>query len=338
MTTKKPTRIWLDCDPGHDDVIAILLASYDENIELIGVSTVGGNQTLELTTKNASRFLHFIGRDDIIVYPGAAKPLVRPELICAEIHGESGLDGFDFEDANNLICSTKPAINAIADAALSSDEPITIVATGSLTNIALLLSVYPQLLNPKNSSEKPKIDKIIIMGGAIGIGNTHPAAEFNIQVDPEAAQIVVEMCSLRQCLYMVPLEVTHTALFTNKERLELENRVIATTSCPVSKMLLALLAFFTATYQEQFNFPFPPVHDPCAVLCAAYPEYFENKLCHVHVETMGRSAGRTNCDILNFLKLQPTTQVSTKMDVDKFWEHTIAAIDRASERIKLLKE
>jgi inosine-uridine nucleoside N-ribohydrolase len=188
-------RVWLDCDPGHDDAMAIILAAYgnpdipsinrfreygdSRGIDLIGVSTVCGNQTVEKTTDNALRMLNLIDRNDVPVYRGADKPLTRPKRNCPEIHGESGLDGPDIPAATRGAQPT-PAVVAMAEALLSGDpaDKPTLVATGALTNVALLFSVYPEVIH--------RLDELVIMGGAYqGLGNTGPTSEFNIQCDPE---------------------------------------------------------------------------------------------------------------------------------------------------------
>src|SRR5438876_3998340 len=177
------TRFILDCDPGHDDAIALLLALGSPELELLGVTTVSGNQTLEKTTANAIRVLDHVGRTDVPVAAGAPRPLVRERQTAGEVHGETGLDGPDLpaasRDADRL-----HAIDWMARAITAAAEPVTLVPTGPLTNIALLLARYPEL--------ESRVERIVLMGGAIGEGNVTPAAEFNIWVDPEAAHRVFE--------------------------------------------------------------------------------------------------------------------------------------------------
>ena len=196
------TDIILDCDPGHDDAIALLLALASPEVRLLGVTTVSGNQTLEKTTANAIRVLDHVGRADVPVAAGAARPLIRARNVAADVHGETGLDGPDLPPAAREPEPTH-AIDWIAHALEASATPVTLVPTGPLTNIALFLTRYPELA--------AKVERVVLMGGAVGEGNTTPAAEFNIWADPEAAHLVF---TSGLDLTMVGLDVTHKALIT----------------------------------------------------------------------------------------------------------------------------
>ena len=196
------TDIILDCDPGHDDAIALLLALASPEVRLLGVTTVSGNQTLEKTTANAIRVLDHVGRDDVPVAAGAARPLVRERHVAAEVHGETGLDGPDLPPPSREPEPTH-AIDWIAQTLEASSTPVTLVPTGPLTNIALFLARYPEL--------GTKLERVVLMGGAVGEGNVTPAAEFNIWADPEAAHVVF---ASGLDLTMVGLDVTHKALLT----------------------------------------------------------------------------------------------------------------------------
>jgi inosine-uridine nucleoside N-ribohydrolase len=208
------TTVILDCDPGHDDAIALLLALASPELDLLGVTTVSGNQTLEKTTANAIRVLDHVGRAELPVSAGAPRPLVRERHTAAEVHGETGLDGPNLPPPSRDPEPTH-AIDWIATAVAGSAEPVTLIPTGPLTNIALLLARYPEL--------EARIERIVLMGGAIGEGNTTPAAEFNIWVDPEAAHRVFES---ELDVTMVGLDVTHQALMTpvHAERLRAAGR------------------------------------------------------------------------------------------------------------------
>ena len=259
---EKKKRVWLDCDPGHDDAMAIILAagpSHLYSVNLIGVSTVCGNQTVEKTTDNALRMLNIINRNDVPVYRGADKPLTRPKRNCPEIHGESGLDGPDIPPRPG--CPSTPAVVAMAEALLSGDpaDKPTLVATGALTNVALLFSVYPEVID--------RLSELVIMGGAYqGLGNTGPTAEFNIQCDPEA-HIVFE-AGLKS-LVMVPLEVTHTVLVTPKIR---DGLLTGYARNPGSSRFLRLLDELMHFFEDRikvFGFEHPPLHArwPCSTSC-----------------------------------------------------------------------
>jgi pyrimidine-specific ribonucleoside hydrolase len=194
------TRIIVDCDPGHDDAIALLLALASPELELLGVTTVSGNQTLAKTTANAIRVLDHLGRRDVPVAAGAPRPLARERHVAADVHGETGLDGPELAPpAREPV--PEHAIDWIATTLAAAPSPVTLVATGPLANVALLLARHPGV--------EPKLERIVLMGGAIAEGNVTPAAEFNIWADPEAAQRVF---SSGLDVAMVGLDVTHRAL------------------------------------------------------------------------------------------------------------------------------
>ncbi len=193
--------IILDCDPGHDDAIAILLALASPELELVAITTVSGNQTLDKTTANALKVLELAGRADIPVYAGADRPFVRARDVAAHVHGESGLDGPDLP-APSARAGDQHAVDFLAEELRRRDGKLTLVATGPLTNVGLLCSLHPDA----------RPERLVLMGGAIGEGNRTPAAEFNIWADPEAAQrVFVEELDTT----MVGLDVTHRALITD---------------------------------------------------------------------------------------------------------------------------
>lgn len=351
------TDCWLDCDPGHDDSLAILLATHCKKIRLIGISTVGGNQTIEKTTKNAliSMNLYGLVRDkptlldhtneinydnelkfkDCLTHgglecpliQGSSRPLLRPAVNCEEIHGDSGLNThvkIELPEipihaqkyVHNLITKSAHFTGIMYDSIKSNSKPVTLIATGPLTNIALLLINYPDVAK--------YIEKIVMMGGAMGIGNTGPVAEFNIQVDPEAAHYVFEN---NIPIYMVPLEVTHSALVTPKI---IES--ISSLATNLSFILVELLLFFQSTYQSLFFMEHPPLHDPCAVAFIVDPSLFEHRLMRVDVEVHSQlSYGQTVCDFYNMSTKRKNVYVCMKMNVDKFWNLMIEAIKSANE-------
>jgi len=199
-----PINVWLDCDPGHDDAFAIILAGNNDKIKLLGISTVAGNQTVERTTINALRISSISGMESVPVAKGLAKPLMRKSRICPEIHGTSGLDGTNFPELTKKVVSEKAPLY-IHDVVtkLPKDEKLTIVATACLTNIALFITLFPE--------DKERIENIYLLGGCGVVGKITPSAEFNILVDPEAARIVYESGIP---IYMVPIDVSHTVLAT----------------------------------------------------------------------------------------------------------------------------
>ncbi len=303
-------KIILDCDPGHDDAIAILLAAHHPDIDLLAITTVAGNQSLDKTTLNALKVCSLANIRDVPVARGMDRPLVRPARHAANIHGESGMDGPDIPEPN-IEPVAQHGVDLLIDLLMNSDGDITIVPTGPLTNIATAIRREPAIL--------PRIKAISLMGGAIGVGNRMPGAEFNIWADPEAAAIVFE-CG--RPLTMSPLEVTHQALATGEvlDRLRAANR-------PVASFAADLLIFFGGTYRNVFGFPAPPVHDPCAVAAVIDPDILQAHTIRVEIETEGEwTSGRTVCDIYGVLGKEPNVRVGYALDVPRFWEMLISTI------------
>src|SRR5579883_1275372 len=300
-------KIILDCDPGHDDAIALLLAAHHPAIELVAITTVAGNQTVEKTTRNALKVCTLAGIRDVPVAMGMDRPLVRPARHAADIHGESGLDGPQMpEPAIEL--APRHAVDLIIERLMHSDGDITLVPTGPLTNIAAAMRQEPAIV--------PKIKAISLMGGAIGLGNVTPAAEFNIWADPEAAAIVF---GCGRPITVSPLEVTHQALATE----EIVNR-LRSVNRPVATFAADLLVFFAETYHRVFGFPAPPLHDPCAVAAVIDPTIIKAHDMFVAIECEGAwTAGRTVCDVYSKLGQKPNARVGYGLEVDRFWDMVI---------------
>ncbi|WP_429066339.1 pyrimidine-specific ribonucleoside hydrolase RihA [Aeromonas veronii] len=271
----------LDCDPGHDDAIALILALASPELKVLAVTTSAGNQTPDKTLNNALRILTLLGRDDIPVAAGAPKPLARELIIADNVHGESGLDGPKLPDPA-FAPQTMTGLELMAKCLRESAEPVTLVPTGPLTNIALLLAAHPDL--------KSKIARIVLMGGAAGAGNWTPAAEFNIYVDPEAADMVfksgipITMCGL---------DVTHEAQVMDADI----ERVRAITN-PVAQCVAGLLDFFMIYHRDpKWGFVGAPLHDPCTIAWLLAPELFHGVECRVDIETRGEhTVGMTVVD------------------------------------------
>ena len=327
MTSSIP--LWLDCDPGHDDAFAILLGSQLPYFNLIGISTVYGNAPLEHTTSNALSLLDaFKIASNVDVYPGAQKPLDRPLHNAPDIHGESGLDGTDLlpKPPTKQARPAGSAVKAMAEAIKKYPREISIVATGTLTNVALLIQQYPDLL--------PQIKFLSIMGGGIEEFNWDNYAEFNIWCDPHAAQIVLTHPVLSSKTFLVPLDMTHKAIATSS----VQARVLGggQTGQPTStvrRMLYELLVFFAETYLSKFNFTEgPPVHDPLAV-ALLIPEYFpelktelevQYKKYKVEVVLDNVHIGQTV-----LVNPDPTNGVAivTNMNIPKFWDLVMNALE-----------
>lgn len=258
----------LDCDPGHDDAIAMVLAHARPEIDIRGVCTTAGNQTIDKTTINARKIMSFLG-NDVPVARGASKPLFRELITAGEVHGESGLDGPALPDPR-WPESELSAFELMVKILEESSEPVTLVPTGALTNLGLLLLTRPDL--------KSMIGRISLMGGSAIGGNWTPSAEFNILVDPEAAQVVF---SSGLPITMSGLDVTHKALITLDD---IEN--FRSIGKRTAVMVAELMDFFKKFHEEYFAGT--PLHDPCAVAWLIAPEIFTSKKARVDVECSGR--------------------------------------------------
>ena len=289
--------IVLDCDPGHDDAIALLLALASPEVELLGVTTVAGNQTVGKTTANAIRVLELVGREDVPVARGAARPLVREPFVAAYVHGESGLDGPDLPPAHGDPIA-QHAVELLAVRVAGK----TLVATGPLTNVALLLALHPDV----------RPERIVLMGGAIAEGNVTPAAEFNIWADPEAAARVF---ASGLDVTMVGLDVTHRALVTTRdaERLRAAGRVGA--------VVADLLAFYERFHREVYGFDGSPIHDAVALAYAFRPDLLETKELNVEIDTRSELCrGRTVVDVWRRSGREPNANVAVGIDSEAFVE------------------
>ncbi len=300
-----PRRIILDCDPGHDDAMAILLAHGSPEVELVAITTVAGNQTLDKTSRNAQRVATVAGIRDVPVAAGCDRPLLRELVTAADVHGTSGLDGHQWEDPTVPLAPTH-AVDLIVELAMAGD--VTLVPVGPLTNLAMALRREPRLAD--------RVQEVVLMGGSFTRGNRTPAAEFNILVDPEAAAIVFEA---GWPLTMVGLDLTHQALATPEVVARI--RGLGT---PLARTVVDLLEFYGA--RTPAGLAGAPVHDPCAVARVVRPELVECLPAFVAVETHGRwTSGMT---VVDFRAERPNAQVATRLDVDGFWDLMVGAIER----------
>lgn len=304
----------LDCDPGHDDALMLMLAFGSGQFDVLAVTCSAGNQTQDKTLRNALNVLELIGAD-VPVYRGCERPLFRDLIIADHVHGETGLDGPAFPPQPTLKPQPGTAVEAIARILTEATEPVTIVPTGPLTNIGAFLLAYPHL--------KPKIARISLMGGGIFRGNMRPLAEFNIFVDPEAADIVfrsgvpITMCGL---------DVTHEALVFDEDA-----ERMALIGNKTGKVAAELMAFFSHFYKAEA----PelgggtPLHDPCSIACLIRPDLFKWRDCYVQVETKGEhTTGATVVDYYNVLKKTPNARVMYSIDRLGYLELLYEAIGR----------
>ena len=295
-------KIILDCDPGHDDAVAIMLAAINPKIELLGITVVAGNQKLEKTVNNALKVCNHLNLN-VPVYSGMSRPMIREQLIADDIHGETGLDGPKFEELK-IKAENKHAVNFIIDTLMNSDEKITLVPTGPLTNSGMAIRFEPKIIE--------KINRIVLMGGSYQLGNMTPAAEFNILADPDAAHIVF---SSGVKLVMMGLDLTRQASAT-KEVVE----KIKSLNNKASKLFVDLMEFFAASQKNVFGWTAPPVHDPTTIAYIIDPECIEVKPMFCEIERWSeRSYGRTLCDYFGILKKKPNVDVAVKLDFDRFW-------------------
>lgn len=295
-------KIILDCDPGHDDAVAIMLAAINPKIELLGITVVAGNQKLEKTVNNALKVCNHLNLD-VPVYSGMSRPMIREQLIADDIHGETGLDGPKFEELK-IKAEDKHAVNFIIDTLMNSDEKVTLVPTGPLTNIGMAIRFEPRIIE--------KINRIVLMGGSYQLGNMTPAAEFNILADPDAAHIVF---SSGVKIVMMGLDLTRQASAT-KEVVE----KIKSLNNKASKLFVDLMEFFAASQKNVFGWSAPPVHDPTTIAYIIDPECIEVKPMFCEIELWSeKSYGRTLCDYFGILKKEPNVDVAIKLDFDKFW-------------------
>jgi inosine-uridine nucleoside N-ribohydrolase len=296
-----PIPVILDCDPGHDDAIALLLAVASPELEILGITTTYGNQTLEKTTANALRVLELVDRSDIPVAAGADRPRERELVVAAHVHGESGLDGPALPDAATAPIA-EDAVSFIASRISASPEAVVVVATGPLTNVARYLAAHGT----------EGVARIVLMGGAIAEGNFTPAAEFNIWCDPESAAAVF---ASGLDISMMGLDVTHRALLGRDvdERLRAAGRV--------GSFVADLNIYFTRYHRETYGWDGAPIHDAVAVAHLIRPDLVETRHRNVEVELESELCrGRTVVDLWRRTERRPNAHVGVDLDVAAFFD------------------
>lgn len=349
--------VWLDADPGHDDATAILLALHDPNIRLLGVSTTHGNAPSECTAINAARCLVAFGAPkNVFVYPGAAKPLLLPARYDPEIHGLDGLGGvenFPLADAPEVlsrfatdpqgskICALEGMSKIIRETWKEAGSKVVVVATGPMTNIALFVAAYPDLL--------PAVQEFVFMGGGVGLGNRSAVAEYNIMCDPHAAQIMLDAPVKK---VMIPINVTHTVIITKERHSRLLSLLDAQSANyldsnppPTTRLrhaLSTLIGFFAESYKSTFGFEDgPPLHDALTIGYVSQPELFQTIRKRVDIELSGtHTTGETVVDLWNYRSCDDTwgptgrnCLVAQGIDVDRFFDillECVAACDKTS--------
>lgn len=300
----QPHRIILDCDPGHDDATAILMAAKHPAIDLLGITTVHGNQTLAKTTRNALNVVQYLGLD-VKVYRGLEHPMVIPNRPVEErVHGDSGLDGPVFAELTREI-EDKHAVQYIIETLLASDGDITLVPTGPLTNIAMAMRLEPKIIG--------KIKGVVLMGGSYQLGNVTPAAEFNIWADGEAAHVVFNSGVK---VAMMGLDITRKVLVLPHvlERMAKHDN-------PAGKLFTDMMGFFNLSQKRTFGWEGAPLHDPTTIAYLIDPSVITVKHMRTDIDLGSEASyGRTNCDIFGMSEKEKNSDVAVDVDVEKFWD------------------
>jgi non-specific riboncleoside hydrolase len=307
-TVKIP--IIIDTDPGIDDVIAITAALFAEELDVKLITTVGGNVGIESTTKNALNLVNFLGKTTPVA-KGADQPLINTLVTASEVHGESGVGGYHFEEKENCtLLSNHHAVEELREKILNSNEPITLVPIGPLTNIALLFKMYPET--------KSNIKEIVLMGGAAQGGNTTSWAEFNIFVDPHAAKIVFDE---QVKIVMCGLDITRLTSITD------ENVKVVKEYGKVGEMVSQLLSYYGDSSSSRKDFA---IHDLCTIFYLTRPEIFTLKRARVSVVTEGEAAG---CTITNYTE-DGNVHVCLDADVEEFRQEFIRTFKKVHEKME----
>ncbi len=298
-------KIIIDTDPGQDDAVAILLALASPELEILGITAVAGNVPLALTEKNARKICELAGRPETLVFAGAVRPLVRKLVTAEHVHGRTGLDGPVLHEPK-MPLQEQHGVDFLVETIMAHDAgEITLCTLGPLTNVALALIREPAIA--------AKTREIVMMGGGFFEGgNVTPTAEFNIYVDPHAADIVFRSGIP---VIMMPLDVTHKAL-TTARRIE----AFRTLGTQVGEATAKLLDFFERFDEEKYGTDGGPLHDPCVIAWLLKPELFSGRHCHVAIETGSElTMGMTVVDWWRVTGHPPNAQVMREIDSDGFF-------------------
>lgn len=313
--SEPPLKLIIDCDPGQDDAVMLLLAmAWPERLNILGVTTVAGNVPLPLTQRNARLMVELAGRDDIPVFAGCDRPLLRELVTAEEVHGRNGIDGADIHEPALPLQPQHAVDFIIGQLEAAADDSITLVPTGPLTNIGLALHRRPDL--------SPKIRQVVLMGGAMReAGNMTPSAEFNMLVDPHAAQIVLR-CG--RPLTIASLDVSHQVMVNEQCLAEL--RAMRT---PVSRATVGMLEYFNRHDTAKYHSQGAPLHDPCTIAHLLRPELFRGKLCNVEVETESSlTVGHTSVDFWGVTDRPRNVNWLHEVDAAGFFELLIESLGR----------
>ncbi len=300
-------KIILDCDPGQDDAIALFLAmSAPEELEILGITTVAGNVPLKLTQRNARMMCEIAGKTELQVFAGCTQPIVRDAITAEYIHGETGIDGIDVFEPKTPLQDQHAVDFIIESLSKADDNSVTLVSTGPLTNIGTAIQREPAILD--------RVEEIVLMGGAMReSGNRSPSAEFNIMVDPHAANLVFD-CG--RPVTALGLDVTHQVLST-PDRV----RRISALANPVADATAGMLSFFHRYDTKKYGSEGTPLHDPCTVAYLLKPDLFESKVCNISVETESPlTVGHTAVDFWHVTDRPLNANWIYAVDADGFYE------------------
>ncbi|EKQ66740.1 Inosine-uridine nucleoside N-ribohydrolase [Leptolyngbyaceae cyanobacterium JSC-12] len=303
--------IIVDCDPGADDAIALFLAlAFPDQLNLIGITTVAGNVPLLLTQTNARKLCDLTGRGNIPVFAGCPRPLLRPLITAEEVHGKTGLDGINLPSPT-VPLQTEHAVEFLIRCLSSAPKPVTLATLGPLTNLAVALIQQPAIAD--------RIQEVVIMGGAVTHGNITPSAEFNIYVDPHAAQVVLRS---GLPLTLIPLDVTHQVIAT-PERMQ----AITAVNNSVSGAAVGLLKHYGEYDMKRYGTPGAFLHDPCVIAYLLKPELFTIRPCYVEVELISDlTLGRTVVDLWQSTSHSPNVRLVETVDAEAFFQLLIQAL------------
>ena len=308
-------RLIIDCDPGQDDAINLLMAlASPGELEVLGITAVAGNVPLELTQRNARLMCDLAERTDVPVFSGCDQPMVRKLLTAEAVHGSTGIDGMDVGEPQQPL-ENQHAVEFIVETLKQADpHSVTLVPTGPLTNIGMAIE--------KDRSILDGVARIVVMGGAMREGgNMTPSAEFNIMVDPEAADLVLR-CG--RPIVMFGLDVSHQVLAT-KERID----AIEALGNPAARATAGMLGFFNRHDMAKYGTLGAPLHDPCTVAWLLRPELFELKDCHVAVETSSElTLGHTAVDFWGVTKIPPNVSWGHSVDAAGFYDLLVERLAR----------
>jgi purine nucleosidase len=302
-----PRKIIIDTDPGQDDAVAILLAlASPEDVTVLGITAVAGNVPLDLTQKNARIICELAQKTDVPVFAGAKRPLERPLVTAEHVHGKTGLDGPQLPDPTMTLQDQHAVDFIIQTLRAEPSGTITLCPLGPLTNIAAAFNQAPDIIE--------RVQEVVLMGGAyFEVGNITPTAEFNIYVDPEAAEIVLKSGA---DITMIPLDVTHKALVTKNR-----NDRFRALETPVGVAVAEMTDFFERFDREKYGSDGAPLHDPTVIAYLINPKLFTGRYVNVEVETKSElTLGMTVADWWRVSNREPNAMFIGDLDADGFFD------------------